>query len=65
MPHRDVLSSSLYSIFTFDCEALDKNSLIVKFADETTESGLITNDCCLFVFVHGQPHPTKSKLAQL
>ena len=43
-PQGCVLSPSLYSIFTFDCEALDENSLIVKFADDTTEAGLITND---------------------
>ena len=43
-PQGCVLSPSFYTIFTFDCEALDENSLIVKFADDTTEAGLITND---------------------
>ena len=37
------ISPKLYSIFTFDCKTDFSDSLIVKFADDTTLSGLITN----------------------
>ena len=39
-----VLSPTLYSIFTHDCKALDHNTLIIKYADDTTNSGFILND---------------------
>ena len=43
-PQGCVLSPTLYSIFTHDCKALDHNTLIIKFADDTTNSGFILND---------------------
>ena len=39
-----ILSPTLYSIFTHDCKALDHNTLIIKFADDTKNSGFILND---------------------
>ena len=38
------LSPKLYSIFTFDCRAEYLNSIVVKFADDTTATGLIRNN---------------------
>ena len=43
-PQGCVLSPTLYSIFTHDCKALDPNTLIIKFADDTTNSGFISNN---------------------
>ena len=42
-PQGCVLSPLLYSLFTHDCMATHANS-IIKFADETTVVGLITNN---------------------
>ena len=39
-----VLSSIMYSLFTYDCTARHDSNTIIKFADETTEVGLITNN---------------------
>ena len=38
------LSPKLYSIFTFDCKAELPNTLVVKYADDTTVSGFISNN---------------------
>jgi hypothetical protein len=38
-----VLSPPLYSLFTHDCTARHDSSTIIKFADDTTEVGLITD----------------------
>ena len=35
---------SLYSLFTHDCVATHASSSIIKFADDTTVVGLITNN---------------------
>ena len=43
-PQGCLLSPKLYSIFTYDCKADNSNSLLVKFADDTTVSGFITNN---------------------
>lgn len=43
-PQDCVLSPSLYSILTFYCEALDENSLILEYADDTSKAGLIKNE---------------------
>jgi len=44
-PQGCVLSPSLYSIFTHDCQTSDDSTaLIVKFADDTTNSGFIINE---------------------
>ena len=37
------LSPLLYSLFTHDCKVEDSSNVIVKFADDTTLSGLICN----------------------
>ncbi|PIK42482.1 hypothetical protein BSL78_20659 [Apostichopus japonicus] len=42
-PQGCVLSPMLYSLFTYDCNASDLNSRVIKFADDTTVTGLITN----------------------
>ena len=39
-----VLSPLLYSLFTHDCVAKDASNSVLKFADDTTVVGLITND---------------------
>jgi hypothetical protein len=39
-----VLSPLLYSLFTHDCVAKHASNLIIKFADNTTVVGLITNN---------------------
>ena len=38
------LSPKLYSIFTYDCCAQNDDSLLVKFADDTTNTGCISNN---------------------
>lgn len=42
-PQGCVLSPMLYSLFTHDCVPAFDNNSIVKFADDTTVIGLITN----------------------
>ena len=37
------LSPMLYSLFTYDCRVSDPSCVMVKFADDTTLSGLILN----------------------
>jgi hypothetical protein len=43
-PQRCVLSTLLYSLFTHNCLAMHNSNTIIKFADETTMVGLITNN---------------------
>ena len=43
-PQGCVLSSLLYSLFTHDCMAKHASNSIIKFSDDTTVVGLITND---------------------
>ena len=38
-----MLNSLLYSVFTHDCVATHVSNSIIKFADDTTVVGLITN----------------------
>ena len=38
------LSPKLFSIFTYDCKSSFSDNLIVKFADDTTVTGLISNN---------------------
>ena len=38
------LSPKLYSLFTFDCVATMPDNIVIKFADDTTVSGLISNN---------------------
>ena len=38
------LSPKLYSLFTFDCRAIFSGNQIFKFADDTTVTGLITDN---------------------
>ena len=42
-PQGGVLSPMLYSNFTYDCASCHKSTQILKFADDTTVLGLITN----------------------
>ena len=42
-PQGCVLSPLLYSLYTYDCKRYDSN-IIVKFADDTTVIGLISDD---------------------
>ena len=42
-PQCCVLSPMLYSLFTYDCASCHKSTQILKFADDTTVQGLITN----------------------
>ncbi len=39
-----VLSPLLYSLYTYDCTATHSSNVIVKFADDTTVIGLITDN---------------------
>ena len=43
-PQGCVLSPLLYSLFTHDCATQNDYNFMVKFADDTTLEGLITND---------------------
>nr|XP_061803034.1 cilia- and flagella-associated protein 74-like [Nerophis lumbriciformis] len=43
-PQGCVLSPLLYTLYTHDCSASSTSNLIVKFADDTTVLGLISND---------------------
>ena len=43
-PQRCVLIPVLYSLFTHDCVAMHASNSIIKFADDTTVVGLITNN---------------------
>jgi hypothetical protein len=43
-PQGCVLSPLLYSLFTHDCVAMHASNSIIKFADNTTVVGLITNN---------------------
>ncbi len=38
------ISPKLYSLFTFDCVAKHDGNLLTKFADDTTVTGLISNN---------------------
>jgi len=42
-PQGCVLSPTLYSLFTFDCGAIDDKNMVIKFADDTTICGFIKN----------------------
>ena len=42
-PQGCVLSPLLYSLFTHDCMARHDSNTIIKFSDDTTVVGLITN----------------------
>ena len=43
-PQECVLSPALYSLFTHDCVAMHASNSIVKFANDITVVGLITNN---------------------
>ena len=43
-PQECVLSPLLYSLFTHDCIDMHASNSIIKFADDTTVVGLITNN---------------------
>ncbi len=43
-PQGCVLSSLLYSLYTHDCTATHSSNVIIKFADDTTVIGLITDN---------------------
>ena len=43
-PQECMLSPLLYSLFTHDCMARHDSNTIIKFADDTTKVGLITDN---------------------
>ena len=43
-PHKGTCSAPLYSLFTHDCVAMHASNSFIKFADDTTVVGLITNN---------------------
>ena len=43
MPHKAVLSPLLFTLLTHDCTAKFSSNHIIKFADDTTVVGLISN----------------------
>ena len=43
-PQECMLSPFLYSLFTYDCVAMHTSNSIIKFADDITVGGLITNN---------------------
>ena len=43
-PQGYVLSPMIYSLFTYDCAYCHKSTQILKFADDTTVQGIITNE---------------------
>ena len=43
-PQGCVLSPLLYSVFTYDCMARNDSNTIIKFVDDTTVVGLITDN---------------------
>ncbi|KAF7640927.1 hypothetical protein LDENG_00005030 [Lucifuga dentata] len=44
VPQGCVLSAALYSLFTHDCTPSHNSNTLIKFADDTTIVGLITNN---------------------
>ena len=44
MPQGCVLSPALFTLFTHDCTAIHPTNSVVKFADDTTVVGLISDD---------------------
>jgi hypothetical protein len=43
-PQGCVLSPALYSMFTYDCQANKEDTLVIKFADDTTICGYISKN---------------------
>ena len=43
-PQGCILSPLQYALFTYDCEATRSSNAILKFADDTTILGLISNN---------------------